>query len=678
MYGKKTEDKGVKIKHLHARRLIVNSYFVVMIMTYLIVIVHTPITINRLPHDDSLFVALGRSLAEGRWLGQFSQFTLMKGPGYPAFLALANWLGVSVSLAHALFHCFAVTFFVAICHLFVRSAAISGVLFTLLLWHPISLSAFLLRVIREQIYYAQVLIVLAAFAAALFYARGKKQGALLGTLCGVMLGWFWLTREEGVWIIPAIALMALAATFHAVHERRIRELIATLLVAIGVFAGVQVGFRAINWAVYGKFVGVDIKETNFQRALGALHSVRSGGVRPLVSVTRAARERIYAVSPTFASVKWYFEGTAASGWVGFTCQLLPGSCGEIGAGWFIWALRDAASAGGHYSSPAKASLFFGQLADEVSTACAGGALECAPQLIAEMPPVSWSQVVKLAPARYLDALNLLLLLKPPLQLNPSVGPEELLAADLRFLNYPLHTQPAGATAALPLYVLSGWYYKSGHDWISVTAKAPSGSPVDIRVERTASPDIQAGSKDPAASDQRFMIRARCTDDCLLTFVTLDGAKLEKPLADFIRGSVGFDFGGGHIHVDSAAIHPNPTYVKTPIEAGCDLVRKAILTYYHLLFVPLLVLGALAFLAATFMYPRIAVTNVTYILALVSWLLVFLRASLLVLIDVTSFLALLGFRLAPAHYMLVSGAVLSCAAWLQLFRTLHSTGPARVS
>jgi|HubBroStandDraft_6_1064221.scaffolds.fasta_scaffold220775_2 hypothetical protein len=47
-------------------------------------------------HDDGLFMRLGASLASGHWLGDFSQFTLMKGPGYPAFLAVTNFSGLSV------------------------------------------------------------------------------------------------------------------------------------------------------------------------------------------------------------------------------------------------------------------------------------------------------------------------------------------------------------------------------------------------------------------------------------------------------------------------------------------------------------------------------------------------------------------------------------------------------
>ncbi len=101
-----------------------------LIVGYLVVATHTPLTIYPgAMHDDGLFIKLGMYLAEGQWLGPFSQFTLMKGPGYPAFLAVAHWLGISVTLAHALFHCLAVTVFTVVLHRFVKSYLLSGLNF---------------------------------------------------------------------------------------------------------------------------------------------------------------------------------------------------------------------------------------------------------------------------------------------------------------------------------------------------------------------------------------------------------------------------------------------------------------------------------------------------------------------------------------------------------------------
>src|SRR4030067_1644006 len=74
-------------------------------IAFVIVFSHIPVVIFAdAPLDDNLFIELGRSLSKGEWLGPFNQRTLAKGPGYPLFLAANAWLGLPVSLPHALFH----------------------------------------------------------------------------------------------------------------------------------------------------------------------------------------------------------------------------------------------------------------------------------------------------------------------------------------------------------------------------------------------------------------------------------------------------------------------------------------------------------------------------------------------------------------------------------------------
>jgi hypothetical protein len=645
--------------------VIVYACVIVLVLSYVIVLVHTPMTIYAAaPHDDGLYIALGRYLSEGKWLGPFNQFTLMKGPGYPAFLALVHWLGVPISLAHAVFHCTAITFFVVVAHRFIGSLLLSLLLLALLLWHPISMTVFLLRVFRDEINYGQALILFAALLYALFYPSGSKQRNIFAMLGGAVLGWFWLTREDGAWIIPAMGLLLAVAAFRASGERRIRELVRTSLIFFGVFAATQIGFRGINRLVYGTFVGVDVKETNFERALGALASVRSGESRPFVTVTRAARERIYSVSPTLATLSGYLDTPPDIGWAKVTCDSIPPLCGEIGSGWFLWALRDAAAAAGHYQTPANASAFFGQIADEISAACAHRDLECSPQLIPFMPPVSWKQAIELLPSRLFRAYNLFIIPNPPLQLNPSNGTQDQLDESLRFLNHPMHTRSFQIPPAPRSYVLSGWYYKRGGEWVWMEVRGPDGSRVDVRIDRNPSPDLQQA--DPSALHQRFIITTRCNDDCVMHYEIPDGEKSDKLLAELRRAPIGFNVGEGRIHIDSADVREDPQTVKLRSEAICNVVRIAIVSHYSMVFLPVLVVGLVAFLVATFLRWRVVVFNMCYLIALTSWMLVILRAGLLILVDITSFPALDPSYLAPAYFFLVSGAVFSCAACLQLF------------
>ena len=655
-FVKKFHTLASRIVDFSVPRWLAYVYAIMLILAYVIVTVHTPLTIYLgAPHDDTLYIRLGRFLAEGQWLGGFNQFTLMKGPGYPAFLAIANWFGISVSLAHALFHCFAATFFVAICHRFIKSYLISGILLTLLLWHPISLSGY--RVIRDEIYYGQTLLVLGTMLWMLFGPLEARRRLLWAAVAGAVLGWFWLTREEGIWIVPGLVLLYLVASLHAFRLHRVRELAVSLLVVTGVFGATQLGFSSINRLVYGKFVGVDVKEGNFRRALGAIDSVRSGETKPFVSITHAAMQRVYAVSPAFASLAPYIDGP----WVALGCRFIPDLCGEIGGGWFMWALRDAATATGHYTSPTEASRFFGRIADEISVACGRGELECQPQLIPEMPPISWPDVWKRLLPRSMDAFNLLVLRNPPLQLDSSGGGE--LEPALRFLNYPLHTNSSDVSPG-DTYALSGWYLKSGRDWISAEVMSPTRAAVSFQFDRRTSPDIQFGFKDPLASDQRFVFRARCSDDCILVLRAPTGEVVEKKLGEYRKAPIDIDLGKGRVHVDSAIVQSDPQYAATALDRICAWLRIAILTSYGRLFLPILALGFVAFVASAFTYRGRAAWNVSFVMAFVCWGLAFSRTALLLLIDVTSFPALNGIYLAPAYYLLVTAAIFSISAWTQ--------------
>jgi hypothetical protein len=656
-------NRAVPLAHAHLPCVFASLWALSLILLYLFVSTHTPLNVLAgAAHDDGLFITLGRYLSEGRWLGPFNQFTLMKGPGYPAFLAVNSWLGTPISVSHALFHCLAVTIFTLVAHRFIRSWFLSSLLFALLLWQPVSLSTALLRVLRDRIYFDQLLILLAALAWAFFGDNGKQR--MLAAFCaGAVLGWFWLTREEGAWILPALGVLALVASVQAYRHQRVRELLLTMGIVIATFTATQVAFRAVNAWAYGKFVGVDFKERNFQRALAALDSVRSGGTKPFVSITHEAMRRVSAVSPTFSSIAPDFDGPG-KGWEVFGCQKYPSTCGEISSGWFMWALRDAAQRAGHFSSPAEASAFFGKLADEVEASCKRGALECVPQLIYEMPPVSPRQVAASLWHHSGEALNLLFLLDHSLEPGTSFGTGEGLAAALRFLNYPLHAKPTGSSP-LP-YMVSGWYYLSGSEWASIAVMNADGSPADARLDRRKSPDIAGHFKDSLALLQRYALSVTCSDACVLEVRDSAGDTVRKTLGE-LRGAQGFAVGQGTFYIDRVSSLANISYESTRADMAAQQIRVAIFHAYKYLFVPVLLLGSIAFILATIAYWNMALGNVSYLLALVSWLLVLSRVGLLLLIASTSLPALSVHYFAPVYFMLVSGAVFSCAALLQLRR-----------
>jgi len=653
------------------KALLIYGYMAAMCVGYVFVAVHTPLTLYpHASHDDGLYINLGRHLAEGEWLGHYNQFTLAKGPGFPLFLAASNLLGFPESLSRALFHCAAIVFFTIVLHRFIGSVLLSGLMFTLLIWHPVSLSVFTLRVFREQIYYGQVLILLAALAVTLFGARSNKERIGCAVLAGAMWGWLWLTREEGIWILPGVALAAFAAALYGYRENRLKVVLGSLLIVAATFMTTHIAFRSVNWWVYGKFVGVEDVEPNFVSALGALNSVRSGGVVPYVSITREARQRVYAVSPAFASLSNYFEGDGGAGWARVSCEAQPSSCGEIGAAWFFFALRDAAAKAGHYKSPSSASSFYARLAREISAACERGALQCSSQMVALMPAWTWQQLTERVPELSREALDLLLLRDPPLQFNSSTGTEAALGQVLHFLNYPKHTRSVDMPSGLGSYSLRGWYYRSGNEWPSIEIKDIGGDPAPFDVHRMASPDIAEHFHDPDAVDQRFLINAHCSEACTLILTTNRGDRLEIELGKLQKGEM--TLGDGRVFVDDIESAVDPAYVATRADRLAEQIRVLILEDYQWISLPVMLLGALSFVVAGLLHWRLAPWNVCYLLALVMWVSVLSRVALLMLIAATAMAALNQTYVSPAYFLLIAACILSMAACLQLNRQARAS------
>src|SRR5262245_53891612 len=106
-------------------------------LLYVILSVHLPVSLlANTRHDDAWYFERASSLVMGHWLGDFSQMTLMKGPGYSFFLAVNIVLGLSVVLSQALLYSVACALFALAVFRLSRSATVSLAVFLLMLWHP--------------------------------------------------------------------------------------------------------------------------------------------------------------------------------------------------------------------------------------------------------------------------------------------------------------------------------------------------------------------------------------------------------------------------------------------------------------------------------------------------------------------------------------------------------------
>jgi hypothetical protein len=333
--------------------------------------------------DDGLFVNLARALLRGEWLGAYDRLTLARGPVYPLWIAIVHRLGLPLLAAQHLLYALSCA---------VTAVAAAGwwphrlprlALFALLLANPMTFeSAHLSRVIRQGIYPALTLLVVASLVALAAPRRpGRRQLLLWAVLLGTSGAAFWLTREEGVWLLPLVLSLVLAAIVRRrADSRALRHLLAALLVAAALFSSLIAAIGFQNFRHYGSWVTVETTSSPFRDAYGALTRVRPSVELATVPVTRDVRRAIYAQSPAFAELRPYIEGSNALFWarVFEPFNGLDPKRREISGGALTWVLREAVQRAGHYSSPAAASAYYARLTREVDAACARKALDCSP------------------------------------------------------------------------------------------------------------------------------------------------------------------------------------------------------------------------------------------------------------------------------------------------------------
>ncbi|MDX7952945.1 glycosyltransferase family 39 protein [Lichenihabitans sp. Uapishka_5] len=401
---------------------VVFALFMLLACAYLFVMLHKPWDLRPgAAHDDALYVGLARSLLNGEWLGVYNDRTLAKPPGFSFFIALAALSGLPFNIAVGLFNgSISVFFSWAVWRLSLsRLAALLA--FGLVLFSP---QYFMLnRVLREDIYCYQFMLFLGLLICWMTDCRGYRWIAA----AGVAFGWLWITREDGIWLLPGVLVWLLLDQ----HRRLVRLKGALLFLLAAVL--LPVGLGLMNRAHYGRWAVAEINDAAFVKAISATQSVRDGGRIPGVAVTKAARQMLYDVSPALATLRPVIE---APGYFDFACSIAANRCGEIGNGWWHWAVRYAAWQRGHHQSPAEAAAFYKQVRADIEGACKRGALHCDWRPIAALPTMSWNDVVQM-PGYGFEIMRTALTADPSaLTASSSEGEQAALGAMFKILNGP--------------------------------------------------------------------------------------------------------------------------------------------------------------------------------------------------------------------------------------------------
>lgn len=607
--------------------------------------------------DDALYVRLAASAARGEWLGPYDESTLSKGQFFPLFVAAAFRAGAPLFDAERALYVGACALFVLAVAPVVRANWGRLLLFSVLVLNPVVVT----RAVREGLYPALTLLVLAGSVGILCWLPSShRRAAAWAGLCGVSLGALWMTREEGIWIVPPVALLLGAAALRAATDSaaRPRPLRATAIALLPLpIAAVCVQTVALrNRAVYGVLTACESTDRPFTSAYGALARIVPSERMAKVPVPADVRRKAYGQSGAFRQLEPFLDGAVGARWSAISAANLPETAGEIAGGWFQFALREAAAKAGFYRDATTAASYWRRVASELNTACAAGRLDCLPERHT-LAPVG---ALALLPRVLHDVPKHLALVGDSIvgssarNLGSSSGSPGARKVFARITRETLAPGPEDCRWV----TIRGWAYRAGGTPLEWRSRAPDGTPLPVAQSWSPSGDLAAWFSDRSASRARFRLEASCPGPCALELVEAGSVLLSfEPSAPYGRtGAMPADL---KLSLEMVKVRPAE---RASDRWGLDELRRRALDRLasayaqgvgRLLPVAVVLFGATAAWALARRRARVLVLVGAALLGgVVS------RIVLLDLVDRTSFPALHPLYFAPAYPLLYAFVVLA--------------------
>jgi hypothetical protein len=393
------------------------TYYVVLLLTAAVSLWLRKGILVHVPHgtilDDQLFLRMTHHLRAGDWLGPYDQLTLAKGMVYSLFIRGVSFAAVPLKIAEQAAYLAASVLTAELVRHRASSNYLAVALFGLLAFNPVLWNVELARVIREGLYISLSLAVVALSVLIAFptqdgdhYGRRIFQGFSLGLVGGA----FWLTREEGIWILPALMVVVAVALIAIVRpnwtpqservvfsrsSNRLKAIALPLAVAVTVFLAIDGLVAEMNYSHYGVFETNEFRAKSFLHAYGALTRIQHDVWRRYIPFPRDARLRAYSVSPAARELAPFLEGFLGESWRREGCKRVDiAPCSEVPSGWFVWELRAAVALAGHYGSAVDTMRFYDRLASEIDAGCASGSIDCLPPRATMSPPFRWEYLAE--------------------------------------------------------------------------------------------------------------------------------------------------------------------------------------------------------------------------------------------------------------------------------------------
>lgn len=355
-------------------------WFILMIVTVGIVRLaltadHNILALNS-PHDEFWYV---NNAFNKVWGGTYDQMAFMHLPVYSMWLAMLHLLGIPARLAIDIGWLVAVGYLAYGILKLTQKKWLAALCFVFLAFHPYTIAIFD-RALAETFLLVGTTFVIAA-GIELWNCRSESstfRRTLAIFLYAVSFAVAYHTRKEGIVLVVPLLAVAVGSIFDrkrwwnsvGIKTLVVPILFIPLLSTIALGSALAYG-NYLKWGVAARY---ELAAPGYQRAIGALNSIDVGRTPRQITVTKQALSLAFQESPTFHELQPFMEGDMGKFWVTISSPFVSVP-GEIGNGWFYWALRDVAASAGWHTDARFADSKYAAIANELERAFETGRLK---------------------------------------------------------------------------------------------------------------------------------------------------------------------------------------------------------------------------------------------------------------------------------------------------------------
>ncbi len=340
------------------KNILNNKILIILILLTIIKIVFCAFLpmfyIENFAYDDALMIKQANTLFSGDYLGDYNTFTLVKGFFFPLIIAGFHFLHIPIGIGLSILYTCACMFFCYKIKDIFKDRKWLYILYVLLLFNPISFASETFeRLYRNSIGPTQILFLL-GFLYGVYKSQTTKSLILNLIGVGVVLTSFILTREDFIWIIPAILI---TFTMYILKNKNIKILL--LLIPFGLAIIIFNITSIINQNYYGIKVNNELNESNFKKAYLEILKIKPDKYIKRVSIPKSSIDKALKASTTFKILEKDINELYIQGGENYK--------DEIADGYLFWLLRIVAAGHGYYDNSIKAEEFWGKVYKELKS-----------------------------------------------------------------------------------------------------------------------------------------------------------------------------------------------------------------------------------------------------------------------------------------------------------------------